>query len=714
LKVKTLVAATSALASLFWLAPVFAQETSNEKVSYERGELAAFNATTAEDLIRHVPGGGQILDAGSGGGGGGGQNQRGFGASGAQILIDGRRTTGKSNDIGAVLRRIDAKQVERIELIRDTTDGLDVTSKGVVINLVLAKGAAQTGQGVIELNARFNDAGRREIDGLASYAGTTGNVEYFGSFERSVRAPISFGQARYSDRFRDERYYYPNGSLQEMRPQTWGRSQSKYITTANLTWTPDALSQFRLNGYYETFSVHERATTPLTRFSTAGVVTLNALETQVRDTTHRTQIEIGGDYERKIGNGDFKALFIIARRDQPTVDARERLAGTVLTQLSASDIRQKSNEDILRVSYSFPAFGQRLELGGEGARNRLGQLTQLFGDTNGDGRVDPIMLPEAQARVQEMRGETYAKLNGKLGGGFSHETSLTAEYSRITSSYALYKPRSYLFLKPRLDLRYDASDRTQFGLRIEQEVGQLDFGNFVPSYDGLSDRLLAGNPGIAPETTWIGEVRAEHRFAKGRGSIELRLFYEKVSGEIDKMVIGTDATGKAISASGNIGTATLYGGEGKFNVKLDPLGLKGAIFSGRAKRTISTVLDPFTKLDRPARGKIPLDLSLNFRQDFSKLGLSYGIDFFHLGGSQVLSDIFAREQLSAGPRFDGFIQKKLGRFTVRLDAQQFTGANERRTRTIFTDSQTIGTVLRREAFDESRDRRFTLKVRTGF
>ncbi len=707
-----------ALVALVLLAPQMASAQSNAdagKTVYAQAELAAYRATTAEDLIRRIPGAASVLDSGSPNGGGGGQGQRGFGSAGAQVLIDGRRVTGKSNDVAAALRRIDASQVRQIELIRDASDGLDVASQGVVVNLLLIAGASQkSGKGIVEVNARFNDQGRLAFDGLISYGGSAGNLDYLASVERNVWAPLTVGPNRYSNRFRDERYFYPNGTVRELRPQDWRREVDKMGYTVNLTWTPDAVSQVRLNGFYETLKFTELAVTPLTRFDTLGAVSLRAVETQVRQTDTRKNTEIGGDYERKIGKGDFKLLFIVSRRDQPTLDARERLAGTVLTQLSRSDIRQRTGEDIVRISYGFPAFGQRLELGGEAARNTLRQNTQLFGDTNGDGRVDPIFLPEADARVQELRGEAFVKLNGKLGGGFSHETSLTVEASRITSSYVLFPPRSYVFLKPRFDLRYDATARTQLGFRVERKVGQLDFNNFVPTYDGLSDRLLAGNPGIAPESSWGVELRAEHRFAKDRGTIEGRAFYELTSDEIDKTIIGLDSAGNIISASGNVGKSRAYGVEGKFSLRLDQIGLKGAIFSGRAKRQFSQVRDPFTGLNRLSRGKGPFELDLSFRQDLAGSGLSYGLDYRDFGGNFVFSDSFAVDLFNAGPRLDLFIQKKLGRFTVRLDAYQINKAKEYRRRTLFVDNQTIGTVLRRETFTETRDRRFALKVRTSF
>ena len=701
----------AALAVQFGILSQAMAAATNETTVYEGAQLQALHATTAEDLLNRIPGGSAILERDSNAGPPG--QQRGFGNDGAQVLINGRRMSGKANDVGAALRRIDALQIARVELIRDTSNSLDVASQGIVINIVLVKGGKKS-QRILELGAPFTENGRLDFVGLLAYSGSSGDADYQASVQRDVRAPPSFGPPRYSDRFRDERYFFADGRLMEQRPQSWRRKQQKLSYTANIGATTEADQRWQLNGLYETFESHDLATTPLTRFDPAGAVLLRATETQVHDTDARKTLEFGGDYERRFGDDLLKLLFIVARRSQPALDVRDQSAGPVLTQLSRSDIIQKTNEDIIRSSFTFPAKGQKFELGGEAARNRLQQKTQLFGDVNNDGRVDPILLSEPDARVQEVRGETYVKVNGQLAARLSQESSLTAEFSRITSSYVAYPPRSYFFLKPRVDLRWQKTALTQWGLRVERKVEQLEFNNFVPVYDGLSDRLLAGNPGIAPESSWQLEMRREQRLDQDRGTVETRLYFEAISGEIDKMVIGRDANNRQISASGNIGNARVYGFEGKFSVRLNLLGVAGGIVNGRLRRQFSRTHDPFTDEARHVRGRWPAEFSLGYRQDLAALGLSFGVEFNDQGGQLDGSDLFVREFLSIGPRLDAFVQKSLGPVTLRFEAQQFTGAEEFRNRTIFVDSQTTGTVLRRESFTESRDRRFVLKLRTTF
>ena len=92
--------------------------------SYDRAFFAQYNPNTAEDMLRRLPGVQQILDAASQAG-----QQRGLGSTGDQILIGGRRMAAKGQ-IVAALRRVPARNVQRIELIRGTSSGSSVLSEG--------------------------------------------------------------------------------------------------------------------------------------------------------------------------------------------------------------------------------------------------------------------------------------------------------------------------------------------------------------------------------------------------------------------------------------------------------------------------------------------------------------------------------------------------------------------------------------------------------
>ena len=98
--------------------PIAAAAAAPGNVTYGPSFFAQYNLTNAEDMLRRIPGVSAILDAT------GVLNQaRGLGASGDQILINGKRMASKSTDVAAALRRIRATNVERVELLRGTASG---------------------------------------------------------------------------------------------------------------------------------------------------------------------------------------------------------------------------------------------------------------------------------------------------------------------------------------------------------------------------------------------------------------------------------------------------------------------------------------------------------------------------------------------------------------------------------------------------------------
>ena len=104
---------------------LIAQQQDESAIIYEASYFAQYNAVTLTDMIRYIPGGEMILNRRFGPGGGG--NFRGFGSSDSQVLLNGRRMSGKINNMSTALARIQASQVERIELIRGNAEGLDLS-----------------------------------------------------------------------------------------------------------------------------------------------------------------------------------------------------------------------------------------------------------------------------------------------------------------------------------------------------------------------------------------------------------------------------------------------------------------------------------------------------------------------------------------------------------------------------------------------------------
>src|SRR5690606_30437766 len=107
-------------------APARAQD---EIVEYTSAFFARYEPDTALDMVLRIPG--FQLDDGGG--------KRGFGVAAGNVLINGRLPSAKQDLPSAILRRIPASIVERIELVRGRIGTLDVQGHTVVANIVLAE-----------------------------------------------------------------------------------------------------------------------------------------------------------------------------------------------------------------------------------------------------------------------------------------------------------------------------------------------------------------------------------------------------------------------------------------------------------------------------------------------------------------------------------------------------------------------------------------------
>ena len=151
--------------------------TASSTVVYDRAYFEAFGAVTLEDMIRNIPGGIALLNSLRR------SSDRGFGSDGPPLLIDGRRMTGKSNDIVTRLARIPANQVERIELIRGNAAGLDIRSEGLLYNVILRKGADRSASTFFDLRANYARGAPLGPQALLSHSGRDGRFEYGVSYQ---------------------------------------------------------------------------------------------------------------------------------------------------------------------------------------------------------------------------------------------------------------------------------------------------------------------------------------------------------------------------------------------------------------------------------------------------------------------------------------------------------------------------------------------------
>jgi len=686
-------------------------------VIYDRDFFARYELTNADDMLRRIPGVAAILKESASG-----QSQRGFGSSGEQILINGNRMAGKSQNASTTLQRIQADWVHCVQLIRGTSSDIAVQSEGVIVNLVMEEQATSDRQGTWRINAKFNDQSSFGVDGLLTYGGRWKGIGYLLSLERNIWSPSNLGIVRWSEKSREEQYFYPDGTLQQDRYQDFTREHEKYIITANMEYQFSNGDEVRINAFLQPLSIREFDTAYFTAYRPDGSFDRSAIDDRVNLSEGQETFEIGVEYSREALGGKFNIITLANRSTGPAHRTRNEIDGDMVTEISRNIDHSDESEDILRGTYARPLTRDlSLELGVEGARNITDQNSQVFFDLDMDGQVEPYLFPTSHSKVKEVRAEIFAKANWSITSVWSLEGSLTGEYSEVSNNFDFVPSKDYFFTKPRLDLRYDINELNQLGLTIERTVKQLNLGNFVPSFDFADNEVDAGNLGLSPQTAWEFELRWENRLPEDAGVVEIRTFYDAIDDYLGKTIIGfhddDPLNGDPVSATGSWGEATDLGVEIKSSLRLGWVGLPEVVIDARVELHDSEVTVPFSG-EVLAFG-FQRQYELGMRHDVTKWGLSYGISSKFFGSSMPSRDLNFSYDLNLDPIIDIFIEKELfNGITLRFEGNGLFPSNENRTRTLYSVSNIDGVitrdVIRTEYYDETRDRRYVISLRGTF
>ncbi|MDA0707538.1 MAG: TonB-dependent receptor plug domain-containing protein [Proteobacteria bacterium] len=647
------------------------EENNSATVTYTQDYFVQYKPVTLHDMLRSVPGTAALLaqaDEELQG-----RRVRGFGSSGDQILIDGKRIAGKTNSLGLQLKRIQATQVDHIELIRGTIAGLDVQSEGLIINVVLRESASRSNT-VWTAGGAYAEGGG--IDPLAkvTHTGEAGNLKYlFG-------ADFAFEETR--EDFADT-VFTAAGALDESNLLKSNKDRKKLFLNSNLEYNAENGDVFRLNGQLE-FDKDDTIETDNQNLLLAGNTNL-----VIRDRNHRPfHWEFGGDYQHKFDEiGLLKTLFVVnhGKHDFDTL-FQSALNGAALATNSSNTTQRTHGEKILRSSLSNTyAEKHTIEFGGEVAINDVGTTNT---SRNSAGVVN--INTQSDIAVQEIRYQAFGSHNYAFSSNISLLSSLDAEWSKITQKDNINAAnpdfsRNFFYLKPRMSLRYDVDEQNQIRLTVERKISQLDFGDFGNSFDVEDNEVDSGNPLLRPEDAWEFSAAYENRFADDQGSISVKGFYNKIRDHIAKIgkpdpIVNPTNNYQLATASlpGNIGNAKEYGVEVNGNLRLKAIDLPNAIISGKYILRESEVMDPFLLIDRPIQYKQKHEWLVTFQHDMVELGTSYGFNITNkapLNGIGFRTDVIEFWEKTVKPNASLYIEQKVfGDMKLRFDLKNILKA----------------------------------------
>ena len=527
------------------------ETASDATVTYPAEYFAQFNPYSVNDMLQRIPGISLARSGSRSQSRGGG---RGLGAGGEQVLINGRRIAGKSNEGDSQLSRIPASEVRYIEIIRGTSGELDVRGGTQVINVVL-NDALSSVSFAYEVNMDRALDGTLIPGGKIAATGQYGALNYFLSAEREPRYDFRDGFESAFDR---------SGDLAETVNRDETTDGWPISLTANFGYEFSPTDTANLNFSWTGNDVEYDTDRVITRYQSDAV----ASRIFERDTqpSESTGFEVGGDYMHVFDNGSrWKTIAIVNEKENEF--ERSRFKVDPSSSIETKDLYlfnyEKYQERIIRSSYVFDlSQGQSIEAGVERAQTivdtslRLGLLAGVAGGQEFGG-LTPVT--SSVGTVEEMRLEYFTIHNWSMNDRMTLETTLLLEDSSISQSGTLANSRDFSFFRPKVDYRFDITPSIQFRGIVQKIVNQLSFRDFTAGVDQMDDEQnsFEGNSDIQQMSWWNYEANLEYRLPNDAGVINTQLYYQTVFDVIDNVDVSRN--GEILSARGNTGDGRRYG-----------------------------------------------------------------------------------------------------------------------------------------------------------
>ena len=686
--------------------PSNADESANSTVIYTADSFSQYNPVTASDMLDRIPG-----ISLRGGGPGSGRGDRGLG-TGGNLLINGQRIAGKGNSARDQLDRITAAEVERIEIIRDTSGALNVRGASEVINVILLASQSRSST-TVELVNRLNHDDTLETGGSVAWSKQVGNFQALVNLE---------ARPNYENRDNREVRLGPNNEVVGTLFETNIRDQQENTLSSNMSYSLGD-HRMQLNALIREGDHPRPVRRDFVDFTDAGLVNRSEEEDVNRE---ESNWEVGGDYEFSFDDGSRLSVLFVANNEIRN-NVRERYSANPAEEgLSKNlfiDSRQERQEFIIQGNYNFSITEtQSLRVGIESADTQL-DSSLLIGSSSGSepasasvGGLSPLLsVSNPGTKVQEIRYEGFAFHNWTLSDRSSLESSLVYETSEISQTGAVNKTRDFQFWRPSFDYRFNITENFRFRGTVKRSVSQLSFSSFAATTNEEDRDLnaLAGNPELEPQTSWDYEGQLEYRLPNDGGVISSNISYSDIDNYIGRINATIDPN-EPLSATGNVAPAKRWAMFNRASIRLNSLSLPNAILGVTLGLFDSEIIDPFLKTKQRIGGRG--FAGINFRHDITSLGLSYGIDYSHsIWGGNYDIDIKTITRNDRERSLDLFVSKVwFEDWTFRLESDNTLGASSCRYRQRFDGTTINGAISLIQDSCSSRYRRLNLSIQTTF
>ncbi|MBO6797589.1 TonB-dependent receptor [Maricaulis sp.] len=658
-------------------------------LSYAPSFFTAFSPSTALDMVQRVPG--FSLS-------GGDEQRRGLADSFGNLLINGARPSNKSLSLQTVLQRINAGDVERIELIQEALPQYDMRGNPRLVNVILREGAGNSGSWAAV--ARLSESHRIGPGGEISYKTQVGSAEMTFGFEGGWQGNL----------FRRRESLYDNGGqdLAELRWDNDQRHFQEFIPTFSLNWRINDTSSLRTDLRYQTWEWRRNHRSNVVDGTGAD---LRFEESSADD--ENTNWSLSSTYSRDFSDNFSSETIALVTREEWTNNPEFfsiYLPTTGFDRASIYEGEGEYKETAIRQTFSYnPNDRHAVEFGGETAVNS--RDTDFTISVDDGTTVTMLDLPVSDTMVEETRSELFANHTWTVTDRISLESGLRYEFSEIEQTGDAEQSRSFTYAKPSFTLNYRQDDQNRYRVTLRRDVAQLNFGRFASQVDLTDNNSTLGNPDYVPQRTWTLEGEWERRF--GDGSFSLVIGYDSIQ-DLDGWV-PIESNGTVFDAPGNIGDGSNFRVTTNITSPLDNLGLSNAVLDVFLEYYDTNVEDPLTMVDRHWSGYRMWELRLDYRQTFPERQFAWGWDYFWLSDGEIFRAQEYRVQGFTDGDLDLYVEttRWLG-LTLRAGVDGVINNGDDRERVFYDGSRADGIIDRIEYQNESMGKTFYIRARGTF
>jgi hypothetical protein len=588
--------------------------------------FARFAPQTAYDMLSQVPGF-SIRSA---------DDVRGLGQASENVLVNGQRVTDKSGGAVALLQKVSAGDVLRIEVREAALFGIAGLT-GQVANVILKTNRKGSGNFSWSPAVRAHYAEPRWFSGSLSYNGTAGNLDYTVSLENKASRGALGGN--------DYRVLSPAGALIERRDQVNWNSTDDAKVSAILKYSGAGGIQANLTLDYDPY--WQRGANDQRRVRVDG----NDNVWTSLNHTWGFRYDVIGDVSMPLGTGRLKVIGLRHFEHAPSfVDQRTDYASGAPSDGIRYGQDGKTSETVGRLEYHWKGGPNDWTISLERADNQFEQLSTLA-SLQPDGSYVAIPFPQGSGIVAETRYEGIAALSRSLSPNLDLQLAGGAEYSQLGERGTGAKPRRFFRPKGSALLAWRPARGWDASLKLERKVGQISFSDFLANQDITNDRGNDANPNLVPPQSWEATGEVSRNFGRW-GKTRLKLYHYRIEDIVDHIPV--DVEGDAV---GNLPRATRTGIESISTIQFDPLGWRGAKLDADIGIERARVRDPLTGLPRAISNTHDRWAQLTLRHDVPATQFAWGasLSFDHYGLTYFLDEV---NQQWEGPYASVFVELK--------------------------------------------------------